>query len=65
VLGTLTHQTDLPVDELKPVDELQGLSIFHGYQQGTNFRVADEEGRKVLSIIEEMARTQPQRGDGQ
>jgi hypothetical protein len=50
VLGTLTHRVHMPVDELKEVEALQDLSIFKGFQQGTNFRVLEEEGRVLMSF---------------
>jgi hypothetical protein len=55
VLGTITHRVDLPVEELKSVDGLQDLSIFHGVQQGTNFRVTDKEGEILMSLVERVA----------
>lgn len=52
VRGTLTHRTELPISELQSVDSLQNLTILNGFQQGTNFRITEEEGRIILSMIE-------------
>lgn len=52
VRGTLTHRTELPIAELQSVDVLRDLSIFKGFQQGTNFRVSEDEGRTILAMIE-------------
>lgn len=52
VKGTLTHRINLPIEEVKTVDELQGLSILRGFQQGTNFRISENEGRCLLQMIE-------------
>jgi predicted RNA-binding protein with PUA-like domain len=50
---TITHrQVDLPIEELKSVTGLENLSIFHGWQQATNFPVSDSEGRLLLSLVE-------------
>jgi hypothetical protein len=55
VLGTLTHRVYVPVDEFKEVEALQGLPIFKGFQQGTNFRVSEEEGRLLMSLVRDYA----------
>jgi hypothetical protein len=52
VRGTITHRVDLPIEELKSVAGLENLSIFHGVHQGTNFRVTDEEGEVLMSLVE-------------
>ena len=52
VRGTITHRVDLPAAELESVDGLDQLSIFHGWQQGTNFRVSDTEGEIILSLAQ-------------
>jgi 5-methylcytosine-specific restriction protein A len=53
VLGTLTHRgIDLPAERLRRVPGLDGLSVFHGFQQGTNFPVAPEEGRILKALVE-------------
>jgi hypothetical protein len=52
VTGTLTHRTELPISELQSIDSLQELSIFKGFQQGTNFRVSENEGRTILAMSE-------------
>ena len=55
VQGTITHRADLPITELEGVEELENLSILHGVQQGTNFRVTDSEGEVILSLVERVA----------
>jgi hypothetical protein len=51
VLGTLTHRVHVLVDEIKEVEALKDLSIFKGFQQGTNFRVSEEEGRVLIEFV--------------
>ena len=55
VQGTITHRASLPVAELEGVEGLENLSILHGVQQGTNFRVTDSEGDILLSLLERVA----------
>ena len=57
VQGTITHRADLPITELEGVEGLENLSILHGVQQGTNFRVTDSEGEVILSMIERVEAT--------
>jgi hypothetical protein len=52
VRGTITHRAELPIAELEHINSLQDLSIFKGFQQGTNFRVSNDEGQVLLSMIE-------------
>jgi hypothetical protein len=52
VKGTITHRVGLPVAELEEVPGLENLSIFHGVQKGTNFRVSDAEGEILMSLVE-------------
>jgi predicted RNA-binding protein with PUA-like domain len=51
VHGVLTHRPNLPIEKLRGVSGLEGLSIFHGFQQGTNFRVTDDEARIILAMV--------------
>jgi len=37
---------------LREVSGLENLSVFHGMQQGTNFRVSDSEGTLLLEIAQ-------------
>jgi predicted RNA-binding protein with PUA-like domain len=50
VTGDITDRVLLPIQELKDQEELQEISIFRGFQQGTNFKLTDDEGRKILSL---------------
>jgi len=59
VVGTITHRADIAVDELSLVEGLQKLSIFHGVQQGTNFRVSDEEGAILISLVQSQFEVDP------
>jgi hypothetical protein len=36
---------------LKQIPGLEDLSVFHGFQQGTNFPVTEDEGRILLEIL--------------
>ena len=54
VRGTITHRVDLPITELAEVDGLENLSILHGVQQGTNFRVTDSEGDILMRLVERL-----------
>lgn len=51
VKSTITDRINLPVAELESAPGLENLSIFHGVQQGTNFRVSDAEGEILLSLV--------------
>ncbi len=55
VRGTLTHRVNLPIEDLASVEGLRDLSILHGVQQGTNFRVTDTEGPLLMSLVEPLA----------
>lgn len=56
VLGTLTHRDlDLSAERLRGVPGLEHLSVFHGFQQGTNFPVTEAEGRILLGLVEQGA----------
>jgi len=53
VLGNFTHRSPLlPGKRLKSVRGLEKLSVFHGWQQATNFRVKDAEGGVLLRLVE-------------
>ena len=53
VLGTLTHRfVDLSHTALRNVPGLEELSVFHGFQQMTNFPVTPEEGAILMRMIE-------------
>ena len=46
VLATITHRdVNLSHTYLRSMPSLENLSVFHGFQQGTNFRVTEDEGR--------------------
>src|SRR5262245_11497441 len=52
VLGTLTHRhLDLPAERLRREPGLERLSIFHGFQQGTNFPVTQAEGEILMRLV--------------
>ncbi len=38
--------------DIKVIPGLQGLSMFHGFQQGTNFAVSEEEGQILEKLID-------------
>ena len=38
--------------KLKQIEDLASLSVFHGVKQGTNFRVTQNEGAVLMSIID-------------
>ena len=53
VLGRFTHRIPcITRAVLRAVHELVALSVFHGFQQATNFRVSDAEGRVLMRIVE-------------
>jgi predicted RNA-binding protein with PUA-like domain len=53
VLGTFRHRTGLlPRETILATPGLENLSVFHGFQQATNFRVSPEEGRNLMVLIE-------------
>ncbi|MCI0456794.1 MAG: EVE domain-containing protein, partial [Gemmataceae bacterium] len=56
VLGTLTHRdVKLSHATLREVPGLENLSVFHGWQQATNFPVTPEQGVILLRLVEEQA----------
>ena len=53
VLGHFTNRCPLlTAKRLKSIRGLDKLSVFHGFQQGTNFRVTEEEGKALLRLVE-------------
>jgi hypothetical protein len=53
VLGTLTHRdVNLSHATLREVPGLENLSMFHGWQQATNFPVTPEQGVILLRLVE-------------
>jgi hypothetical protein len=54
ILGTITHRgIDLAAQELRRVPGLENLSVFHGFQQATNFPVTASEGQILERLIEQ------------
>ena len=54
VACTLTHRhVDLPHHQLRHVRGLGNLSVFHGFQQATNFPVTPEEANILLTLVGE------------
>ncbi len=52
VLGELLGRFPLIRDEnLRTILGLHGLSVFHGFQMATNFRVTEEEGQILAELI--------------
>lgn len=52
VVGTFTHRNlDLPAATLRDTPGLENLSMFHGFQQATNFAVTPDEGAILLALI--------------
>ncbi len=45
--------------KIKKMPGLEELSMFHGYQKGTNFRVTKKEGKILMSMIDELNPTFP------
>jgi predicted RNA-binding protein with PUA-like domain len=53
VVGSLTHRNlDISAAELRDTPGLENLSMFHGFQQGTNFEVSDAEGQIIMNLIQ-------------
>ena len=53
VRGSFTHRfACLKRAVRKAVEGLEGLSVFHGWQQATNFPVTHEEGAILLRLVE-------------
>lgn len=46
--------TGIPSTTLRKIPGLEQLSVFHGFQQATNFPVSEEEGRLIMSLIEKL-----------
>ncbi len=54
VLATITDwEVSLPHTFLRSVPGLENLSVFHGFQQGTNFPVTPDQGTLLLRLVEE------------
>lgn len=54
VIAMITHRdVNLPHTYLRSVRGLENLSVFHGFQQGTNFPVTPEEGAILLRLVDE------------
>lgn len=52
VLATIIERdVDLPHTALRTVPGLENLSVFHGFQQTTNFPVTPDEGAILLGLI--------------
>jgi hypothetical protein len=52
VQATITHRdVNLSHTDLRLIPGLEELSVFHGFQQGTNFAVKPEEGVILESVI--------------
>jgi len=54
VIGTLSHR-DIHLSHtlLRQTSGLEGLSVFHGFQQATNFRVTSAEGAILMRLIQD------------
>jgi len=52
VLATITHRDiNLRSTDLQLLPGLMNLSVFHGFQQGTNFPVTPEEGAILQRLV--------------
>ena len=52
VFGELVERFPLiKAEDIKSIPGLQGLSVFHGFQQATNFPVTEEEGRILGRLV--------------
>lgn len=52
VVGTLTNRAvNLRHDVLRETEGLENLSVFHGFQQQTNFPVTAAEGNILLRVV--------------
>jgi hypothetical protein len=57
VRATITHRdVNLSHSDLRSVPGLQNLSVFHGFQQRTNFPVTPEEGAIPLNLVRRRGR---------
>lgn len=54
VLGTLIDRFHLPISDLTTVDGLEDSCLFHGNQQGTNFKITDDEGNILLGLVKQL-----------
>ena len=55
-LCAFTHRNvDLPHTLLRDVPGLENLSVFHGFQQATNFPVTPDEGAILMRLVEDGA----------
>jgi hypothetical protein len=60
VHATIIHRdVNLSHSHLRSVPGLENLSVFHGIQRGTNFRVTPEEGEILLELVEQRDRGVP------
>jgi predicted RNA-binding protein with PUA-like domain len=50
-LHLLSHFPKLDAEFLKTVPGLQSLSMFHGFQAATNFKVTEQEGEIIRQLI--------------
>lgn len=56
IIATLSARgMNLPHTLLRATPGLEGLSVFHGFQQGTNFRMTEAEAKIVFSLHEKNA----------
>jgi hypothetical protein len=46
----IKREVNLRADALRPFEGLQGLSVFHGFQQATNFPVTNAEGEILMRL---------------
>jgi 5-methylcytosine-specific restriction protein A len=54
IVGTLTHRGPyLAADQLRGVPGLEHLSVFHGFQQATNFAVTPEQGAILMDLVKQ------------
>ena len=52
VLGTIVQRFPCISHKIcRSIPELANLSVFHGFQQTTNFRVTREQGEAIMLII--------------
>ena len=54
VLATITHrEVNLMHSDLRGIPGLENLSVFHGFQQTSNFPVTTEEGVILQKFLDE------------
>jgi hypothetical protein len=52
IIGTFIKRIDcLSHLILRDYPGLENMSVFHGFQQATNFRVTQEEGKIIMELI--------------